>query len=247
MHTHPEKGRLTAIRQTLAGLGIEAAAIRLAVALKYNPDWRSQPRKPRGNPDGGQWTNGGGVQVAVVQTLLPVIARGAPLAARLYETGKRVAPFLRRMPHRWDPNDGFLKDGHFDSETGRIGSPSSRRSDHEIMRFKDEKELKKHLGPAGRNHHWHHIVEKRLARDGVFPPEVIHSTDNIISLPDEVHYCINGEMGSYYQDTGLRTRIVVSTWTFAEQFNYGLDLIYKCYARKGYVPNGDPYTGFERR
>lgn len=246
MQTYPEKSRLAAVRQTLAGLGIEAAALRLSVTLKYNPNWRSQPRKPRGDPDGGQWTNGG-VQVAILQTLPQVIARGSSIAVRLYETGRRVAPFLRRVPHRWDSIDDFLDDGHFEPETSRIGPPSPRRSDHEIMRFKDEKELKKFLGPAGSKRHWHHIVEKWLARDGIFPPEVIHSTDNIISLPDEVHYCINGEMGSYYYDTGLRTRIVVSTWTFAEQFNYGLDLIYKCYAKKGYVPNGDPYTGFERR
>jgi hypothetical protein len=27
---------------------------------RYNPDWRLQPRSPRGNPDGGQWTRGPG-------------------------------------------------------------------------------------------------------------------------------------------------------------------------------------------
>ena len=26
---------------------------------RYNPNWPSQPRVPRGNPDGGQWTDGG--------------------------------------------------------------------------------------------------------------------------------------------------------------------------------------------
>lgn len=27
---------------------------------RYNPDWRNQPRVPRGDPDGGQWTRGPG-------------------------------------------------------------------------------------------------------------------------------------------------------------------------------------------
>jgi hypothetical protein len=44
---------LAAIRQTLAGLRVDAAAMRLSLALKYNPHWRQQPRVPRGNPDGG--------------------------------------------------------------------------------------------------------------------------------------------------------------------------------------------------
>ncbi len=28
--------------------------------FKYNPNWQDQPRVPAGNPDGGQWTDGGG-------------------------------------------------------------------------------------------------------------------------------------------------------------------------------------------
>lgn len=221
--------------------------MRLSLALKYNPRWREQPRVPRGNPNGGQWTDSGGVQVAVVQTLLPIIQRGTPAAVRLYETGRRVAPFLRRIPHRWDQMDGFLTDEYFDQETGRIAPDSPRRSHHETMRFKSEKELKEYLGPAGPNRHWHHIVEKWLVRDGVFPPEVIHATDNIISLPDKVHYCITGKMRSLYKDTGFITRKVVGTWGFADQFNFGIDLIDRCFSLNGYVPTGDSFTDYEKR
>jgi hypothetical protein len=31
-----------------------------ALDRRYNPDWRLQPRLPRGDPDGGQWTRGPG-------------------------------------------------------------------------------------------------------------------------------------------------------------------------------------------
>ena len=27
---------------------------------RYNPNWEAQPRAPAGDPDGGQWTDGGG-------------------------------------------------------------------------------------------------------------------------------------------------------------------------------------------
>ena len=30
-----------------------------ALERRYNPDWASQPRVPRGHPDGGRWTDGG--------------------------------------------------------------------------------------------------------------------------------------------------------------------------------------------
>ncbi|UUP18908.1 RNase A-like domain-containing protein [Nitratireductor thuwali] len=36
------------------------AARRLERALKYNPNWQSQPRVPAGRPDGGRWTDGSG-------------------------------------------------------------------------------------------------------------------------------------------------------------------------------------------
>ena len=234
-------------RRSLAELGFESAIVRVKVALKNNPRWREQPRVPRGNPDGGRWTDSGGVQVAAVQLILPVLQRAAPAAQRLYDVGKRVAPYLRRVPKQWELLDGFFPDDEFDDETRRIASGTPRRPDHEHLRFNSERELKEFLGPAGRDYHWHHIVEKWLARDGIFPPEVIHSTDNIIGIPDKVHYCVTGIMRSNYLDTGITTRKVVATWKFAEQFNYGIDLINKCYARSGYVPTGDSYVDIPKR
>lgn len=247
MRTDQRNKPLEGIRQTLAGLGFEAAAMRLSIVLKYNPRWREQPRVPRGSREGGRWTDSGGVQIAAAQVLLPILQRAAPAAQRLYEVGKRVAPNLRRVPKRWDLLDDIIVDQEFDNETRRVGPISPRRPGHEHLRFRTEKELKDFLGPAGRNYHWHHIVEKWLARDGIFPPEVIHSTDNIIGIPDDVHYCITGKMRSYYKDTGFITRKVVGTWAFADQFNFGIDLIERCFSINGYVPTGDSYTDYEKR
>jgi hypothetical protein len=53
-----EEREWRAARRAFAVAGLELRRLRLALALKrFNP---SQPRVPAGNPDGGQWTDGGG-------------------------------------------------------------------------------------------------------------------------------------------------------------------------------------------
>lgn len=54
-------------RATAIDLRLELAMDRFQRLLReqtlerrYNPDWRLQPRTPRGDPDGGQWTRGPG-------------------------------------------------------------------------------------------------------------------------------------------------------------------------------------------
>ena len=50
-------GGLLRLRWLAAATRFELALLRHDRALKYSPD---QPRVPRGNPDGGQWTDGSG-------------------------------------------------------------------------------------------------------------------------------------------------------------------------------------------
>ena len=51
--------RLRAIRSLLLAKVVEEKLRKLERAVKTNFDL-NQPRVPRGNPDGGQWTNTGG-------------------------------------------------------------------------------------------------------------------------------------------------------------------------------------------
>jgi Bacterial CdiA-CT RNAse A domain len=51
------EGGLLRLKWLAAATRFELAMLRHARALKYSPD---QPRVPAGNPDGGQWTDGGG-------------------------------------------------------------------------------------------------------------------------------------------------------------------------------------------
>ncbi len=198
---------------------------RLQWLLKYNPNWHLQPRVPAGNPDGGRWISVGA----------NILFRLGPQAAKkLRDVGRRIAPYLRRSPKYWGRDDQFPTESEFDELTGRIADPSVRRPEHPHLRFNNERELKRYLGPAGYRREWHHIVEKRLAENGTFPPEEIHSTDNIVNLPVEVHRCVNKWMSSA---DPMVDNIVRRKWverlSFRKQFNEGLGLIERCLKETG--------------
>ena len=125
----------------------------------------------------------------------------------------------------------------FEEETRRISSSSWQRHGYPNIRFRSEDELRRYLGPAGPGREWHHIVEKRLAsRDGL-PVEVIHNTDNIISLPVAVHRAINARMSSLSREHG---NVVLRYWVerlpFEGQYNFGLDLIDRTLRELGHGP-----------
>jgi hypothetical protein len=121
-------------------------------------------------------------------------------------------------------------------ETRRIGPPSRQRFGHPQIRFRSERELREYLGPAGPNREWHHIVEKRLAENGKFPPEIIHSTD-IINLPVEVHRRVSARMSTRERafDNNIRRRWIEKR-TFGEQYDDGLELVEEALKEFGYDP-----------
>ena len=227
--------RLSRIISFLAAERFSAAAGRVSAALKYNPNWHLQPRVPAGDPEGGQWMPS---ERAIVGSLLPVLRKVGPPALRLLrETARRIAPVMRRLPRRWDETSQFPDENDFEEETRRISSSSWQRHGYPNIRFRSEDELRRYLGPAGPGREWHHIVEKRLAgRDGL-PVEVIHNTDNIISLPVAVHRAINARMSSLSREHG---NVVLRYWVerlpFEGQYNFGLDLIDRTLRELGYDP-----------
>ena len=73
---------------------------------------------------------------------------------------------------------------------------------------------------------------------GISLPEQIHSTDNIISLPIEVHRSISARMSSRSEKyQGMVRRFGVERLSFAEQYNGGLDLIVETLMEFGYDPS----------
>ena len=228
--------RLSRITSFLAAERFSAAASRVSAALKYNPNSHLQPRVPAGDPEGGQWMPS---ERAIVGSLLPVLRKVGPPALRLLrETARRIAPVMRRLPRRWDETSQFPDESDFEEETRRISSSSWQRHGYPNIRFRSEDELRRYLGPAGPGREWHHIVEKRLAgRDGL-PVEVIHSTDNIISLPVDVHRWVSVRMSSRageFQE--IVRRFGVERLTFGDQYNFGLDLISEGLEELGYDPS----------
>ncbi|WP_210257253.1 hypothetical protein [Chelativorans sp. ZYF759] len=72
----------------------------------------------------------------------------------------------------------------------------------------------------------------------IFSPEQIHSTDNLISLPAEVHRSISDKMSSKTERfQGMVRRFGVERLSFGEQYNEGLDLIVETLTEFGYDPS----------
>lgn len=213
---------------------MSTASARLRLAAKYNPYWHLQPRVPSGQPDGGQWIAG---MLGAASSLLPLLQRlGVAVQRQLRNVARRLAPKLRSVPRRWD--DAMQpSEQSYDPETRRISANSWQRRGEPNIRFRNESELRRYLGPAGPGREWHHIVEKRLAgRDG-FPPELIHSTDNIISLPLDVHRRVSARMSMRYSPFSNEIRRHgLEQLSFREQYDHGLDLIEETLGEFGHDP-----------
>lgn len=105
------------------------------------------------------------------------------------------------------------------------------------MRFRSAEELPSYLGPAGPGRQWHHIVEKRLTSI-LFVAELIHSTDNIINLPVDLHKYISARMSERGYDTEMIVRrFYMNRLSFRDQYNYGVDTIVEGAGKLGYDPN----------
>ncbi|WP_353647021.1 hypothetical protein [Mesorhizobium sp. WSM2240] len=223
------------LKAQIAASRVFAAGLRLQLAFKQNPNWHLQPRVPAGDPDGGQWL---AYLVGAAGSLLPVLQRvGLAALQRLRTEARRIGPVLRRLPRRWDDSLQPSEDS-YDDETRRISHNSWQRRGEPNIRFRNEDELRRYLGPAGPGREWHHIVEKRLAGREGFPPEKIHSTDNIVSLPIEVHRRVSARMSMRDKAYNFNIRrFGIEKRTFAEQYDDGLDLVREILEDYGYDPS----------
>lgn len=208
------------LRVEIAAYRFRFAAHRLLLTLRYNPYWHLQPRVPAGHPDGGQWTVG----LLVLASTLPALIRFAPPILRaLRARARQIARFLSDLPQLWTGEEPSEDD--FADPTRRVGPPTPRRPGHEQLRFRTGRELREYLGPAGEGRQWHHLVEARLAGRR-FPPELVHSTDNIVSLPVEVHRRVSAEMSSKQPYTdGKILREWLEPQPFAFQHKWGIRLV----------------------
>ncbi|MBV8189005.1 MAG: hypothetical protein JOY64_03870 [Alphaproteobacteria bacterium] len=90
--------------------------------------------------------------------------------------------------------------------------------------FTSFEQLKRHLGSPPAGMHWHHIVEQSQIPQ--FGAQRIHSIDNIVAVPADVHNKISG----YYKSTKPFSRPdPVRAWlrdkSFEEQYEFGMNIL----------------------
>lgn len=96
-------------------------------------------------------------------------------------------------------------------------------------RFSSFKALKKSLGSAGRGRQWHHIVEQcqiKSSRAG-FSKYWIHNSNNVISLPNDVHQLISNFYSSIPNKQVVNTggkvfRDWITGMSFKQQYKWGI-------------------------
>ena len=105
---------------------------------------------------------------------------------------------------------------------GAYGSSSTQAG----QGFDTYQQFKKEFGSAGKGNEWHHIVEQSQISKSGFAPQMIHNTDNIVSVDQATHRAISGYYSSIQPFTdGLTVRNWLAGQSFSFQYQFGLDVI----------------------
>jgi hypothetical protein len=122
--------------------------------------------------------------------------------------------FVRSGPYTQNDLRASLKDEEFSSFDAF--KKDSRAIEAFLKRF----------GSAGFGNEWHHIVEQGGANEDNIPPELLHSTRDIVKLPKLLHEVVNGE---YSQKSAADPTKTVREWlqtkSFDEQYKYGIETL----------------------
>ena len=91
--------------------------------------------------------------------------------------------------------------------------------------FTSFRKLKQSLGPAPKNHEYHHIVEQCQIRRCGFDPRLIHNPGNIKALDKNIHKKVSRVYSSKQPDVGIDTRfrnyLTQRHKSFDQQFEIG--------------------------
>ena len=93
--------------------------------------------------------------------------------------------------------------------------------------FETFRKLKRYLGSAGEGNEWHHIVEQCQIEKSGFDPTTIHNTENIVSIPKELHRQITGYYNSIdpWVCDSMRVRDWLAGQDFAKQYRFGIETL----------------------
>jgi hypothetical protein len=206
--------------------------LRRAVKASFDPN---QPRVPAGNPDGGEWTDGGGgsgsglVQVAQndPSDRLTDVPEERPASAKLRNAvvkmvARHVSSFL-------------LLNEELRGSVGHVLNLFEVASwVHEFVPYiaayadppKTLEELQQAVSTPAVGYDIHHIVEQTPAEQDGFSRSIIDSADNLVRIPTLKHWQIN----SWYQTLtddygGLSPRDYLRGKTWEERTSVGHDAL----------------------
>jgi hypothetical protein len=189
-----------------AGTRFEIAAHRHGLALKYgyNP---AQPRVPRGNPDGGEWTDSGrdgqgtltGSFIGLMHLAGEIPTGDSPEDPEKPEVPEKKPPTpkertkVKKQVARWlDRISGTVE------AVGAMAKLSAWLETYspEIESYRDPpkslEELQRAVRTPEAGYDIHHIVEQAQARADGFLRDVVDGPDNLVRIPRLKHQEING-------------------------------------------------------
>ncbi len=96
--------------------------------------------------------------------------------------------------------------------------------------FKSFNAFKKIMGKAGKDKHWHHIVEQTKNNIARFGNESVHNTRNLVRVNATNHYKISAHYSSKLPGMNQTVRKWLSTKSYEFQYNYGINIL-KIYSK----------------
>jgi hypothetical protein len=202
---------LHALRGVLAGISLDLKLLRLAHFFKgYSAD---QPRVPAGNPDGGQWTSGGGgdgssafedmvpagIGDQYAQADLPPPVNGQPPNSTRWTTLARIAAVELAQA---------IQDGRAEEyiRTLTENAAWATAKINEIYAYMDNpkslEELNRLADEPTPGYQIHHIVEQGPASKDGYTPAEIETPENLVRVPTLKHYEITAYYATKRDDLG---------------------------------------------
>ena len=126
-----------------------------------------------------------------------------------------------------DLNEEVLEDGEILGIQEGGGDGSNSKAPSSGTSFPSFGALKRFLGSAGENKHWHHVVEQCQTTKSGFTSEQINNTSNVVAVDAQIHAQITG----YYNSTkfhftgGQSVRNWLAGQPFQVQFDFGMNVI----------------------
>ncbi len=208
------KGHLEA-GDAVVGVEIGAAGVKGGYSVARSIDWGAVARAPAYAFVGMGVGGGVGTGKRAIPTLGPVLESSLP-------SGERAIPTL-------GPVLETSLQSEFSSAKGMIGPLSQegiRLPETSGMGYATFEEFKAAHGEYP-GFQWHHIVEQNSSNLARFGPYELHNTRNLRSLAYYEHTPISAFYSRAIAEGGPRYRDVVSTWTFAEQHDFGIRVMMK--------------------